>query len=233
MLQTEILDLLSESRQKSEIVKKYGSVLKECESIVAVLSEISASSERVVQVEERISGSDLSACVAAIDSMKTTLSRLPSDRTDIGAGVTCRVLQNEGTILASRFHSRLRRLVQQCVSIERGRVVVLRLVKGVMRDEGTLLDTPIRLHDILQSLIAIEKGHEVLQEIMMAAWQEVLKPLWKEKKVSAPRLYGSPESEQAEFIYESIYKEAGGGAPASGYGTFPFLYYIYCILPLH
>jgi hypothetical protein len=217
MLQTEILDLLAESRQKSEIVKKHGPVLKECESIVTVLLDISISSEQVALAEEKLSGSDLIACVAAIDSMKVALSRLPSDRAHIGSGVTCRVLQNEGAILASRFQSRLRRLIQQCVNIERGRIIVLRLVKAVMRDEGTLLDTPIRFRDILQSLIAVGKGHEILQEIMMAIWQEILKPLWREKKVSAPRLYGSPESEQAEFIYESIYKEAGG-APASGDG---------------
>ncbi len=181
-----------------------------------MLAIISTVSDSLLQAEEKVTGTDFQGTVSAIAAMDSAIDQLPSDRSDLGNGMVCRLLRKEASVLRSRFHARLRRLLLQCVTIERGRILVTKQLKGVVRDERVLLVDPVSISDVLQSLLAVGKAQGVLNEIMMSIWQELLKPLWREKKITTPRIYSSVDSDYSELIYESIYKESGSSLLPDG-----------------
>ena len=40
-----------------------------------------------------------------------------------------------------------------------------------------------------QTLVAMEAAEEVSESILLSVWTEILKPLWREKKTAAPKIY--------------------------------------------
>lgn len=209
MLQTEVAELLRESKQYSSDLVNNNSQLKECETMVSVLAIISNASEKIIAAEEKVSTSDVLGGVQAVSRMGDAVKALPSESSEVGNGAVCRTLRQEAAVITSRFHTRLRRLFLQCVTVERGHVLVLKELKDVVRDEGTLLDSPVSLKDTIAALIAVGRAVDVLTEVTTRIWLDVIAPLWKERKLLSPRVYSATDSDKAELLFESISKESG------------------------
>jgi Ca2+/Na+ antiporter len=155
MLQNEVKELIKESKAFSKDIVDKDSQLNECEQLVSLISCVASASDSVVLVEERIGGADLAGCLAAMAAMSVSLDLLPAKQSSAGDGAVCKTLRREGGMLRSRFHTRLRRLFQQCVVVERGHILVFKELTDVVRDEGALLESPIALKDILGTLLKV------------------------------------------------------------------------------
>ena len=55
-----------------------------------------------------------------------------------------------------RFLARLRRLFNECVTIECGRIYIAKQLEGMVRGEDALIDSPIKLYDICAALEALD-----------------------------------------------------------------------------
>ena len=104
-----------------------------------------------------------------------------------------------------RFVARLRRLFNECVTIECGRVYVAKQLEGMVRGEDTLIETPIKLHDICASLESLDAFKEVVDALCLNIWRDMLKPLWKEKKMVACKIFS--DQDRAEIVYENVIRE--------------------------
>ena len=70
------------------------------------------------------------------------------------------------------------------------------------------MDSPITLNTILYTLIKVSHAKEVLNDVLLSVWRDVIKPLWRERKLPNPRIYTSPDSDRAELLYDSINKDS-------------------------
>lgn len=105
----------------------------------------------------------------------------------------------------NRFLARLRRLFNECVIVECGRIYVAKHLVGMVRGEDVLIETPIRLHDILAALERTDSAYEVIDALALSIWRDMLKPLWKEKKMVASKIF--TDDDRAEIIYENVVRE--------------------------
>lgn len=209
MLQNEVAELLKDSKSYTKELEGKESQLKECEELIGVIAHISHTSDLVMQLEESIGGPNLARSLSRVAAMTEALEALPAVYSTAGDGVVCKLLRQEGKLLVSRFHTRLRRLMQQCVVVERGHIFIQKELKDVVRDEGSLLDTPIALSAILDALLQLGNAEDVLRQMMLDVWLQVVRPLWRERKLLTPRVYSSNEADTAELLYESINKDSG------------------------
>ena len=209
MLQNEVAELLKDSRSYTKELAGKESQIKECEELVGVIARVSHASDLVMQLEESIGGADLAASLSRVAAMTAALDALPGAHSTTGDGAVCKLLRQEGKLLISRFHTRLRRLMQQCAVVERGHIFIQKELKDVVRDEGSLLDTPIALSAILDALLQLGNADDVLREMMLDVWLRVVRPLWRERKLLTPRVYSSNEADTAELLYDSINKDSG------------------------
>lgn len=211
MLRNEVAELIKESKSFTKELEGKEMKLDECKHLVELIAQISAASDVVMQVEEQIGGSNLTKSLESIAEMTTALANLPSAHSEVGDGVVCKTLRKEGSLLVSRFHTRLRRLFHQCVVVEKGHIFILKELKDVVLDEGALLDSPIALSSILDTIVKVGNAGDVLRDVLLDVWTLVVRPLWKERKIMAPRIHSSSDSDRAELIYESIVKDSSNG----------------------
>jgi hypothetical protein len=61
-----------------------------------------------------------------------------------------------------------------------------------VRGEDFLLENPIKLSDILVALARTQSMGEVGQTFAHRLWKDVMKPLWKEKKIPIPKISTGP-----------------------------------------
>jgi hypothetical protein len=51
-------------------------------------------------------------------------------------------------------------------------------------------------------------AEDVLNEVMLAAWTDLCRPLWRERKLLSPRIFASGDSDRAELLYDAVTKES-------------------------
>jgi hypothetical protein len=95
--------------------------------------------------------------------METKLAELPLGNTDIGSGEVYRVLRRESSAIKNRFSSRLRRLFNACVTVDPGRIHILKSIEGMVRGEDLLLESPIKFTDILRSMELTDSASESIE----------------------------------------------------------------------
>jgi hypothetical protein len=217
MLQAEVADLLKETSIKAEVLTRTAPMLAECEKLVHFITDISAASSKVEDFEDLITSVHLLRCVEASAAMDTALAKLPAPTAPYGDGEVCNALRREAGYLKSRFGTRLRRLFVECIVVERGRVMAQRVLKGMLREEGQLLDSPIPRSSIIECLLLTGRAKAVLGEFAQALWSDVLRHLWREKKLANPRIYNSAaDADFAELSYDAIAKDYGHGPGTGG-----------------
>jgi hypothetical protein len=92
----------------------------------------------------------------------------------------------------------------------------------MIRGEDTLMETPLALSEIIKASSKMGIIKEEIESISLNVWNNLLKPLWKIKKIANPQLF--QKDDQSELLYESIardYTTTSSGIAGSG----RFLFY--------
>ena len=104
-----------------------------------------------------------------------------------------------------RFLARLRRLFNECVTVECGRIYIAKVLEGMVRGEDVLIEQPIRLQDILAALESTDASIEVVNAFALSIWRDILRPLWKEKKMVPSKIFSGDD--RAELVFENVVRE--------------------------
>jgi hypothetical protein len=217
MLQAEVADLLKETGIKAEVLARTAPMLTECEKLVNLIADISDASSKIEDFEDLITSVHLHRCAEASAAMDASLTKLPSPSAPYGDGEVCNALRREAEFLKSRFGTRLRRLFMECIVVERGRVTAQRALKGMLRDDRQLLESPIPRSSIIECLLLTGRAKAVLGDFAVSLWSDVLRHLWREKKLANPRIYNSAaDADFAELSYDAIVRDYGIASGASG-----------------
>mmetsp|Transcript_21014 Transcript_21014/g.30337 ORF Transcript_21014/g.30337 Transcript_21014/m.30337 type:complete len:765 (+) Transcript_21014:80-2374(+) len=189
ILQHDVHQLLREARESSDYNSKYMSDIAECESMASTLEQISAASKSIAHFEEMLVSSDIDAACNALHEMDEHIRAVPTENSVVGSGAVCDMLRRESKLLRSRFVSRVRRLLRDCVQVSRGRINVLKELSGILRSDDTLLTSSIPLSNIWTVLLSCGGSGcaEAVERVVTEVWTDVIAPLWREKKSISPR----------------------------------------------
>jgi hypothetical protein len=204
-LQQDVINLVKEAQEHSEYWTQNHNEIEECEKLMIFLVSISTASEVIAQCEELINSNDLTQIQNHMIKLKDAIDHLPSQNSAVGTGQVCSLLRRESAILKSRFQTRLKRLLQNCVHIDSGRILVVKKLKGAIRDEDLIIQEPIALKDIWNVLRQFSNFKECIEILVIEIWTKVIRPLWKLKKISFPRTIRNESS--TELVYDSFTKE--------------------------
>lgn len=170
-----------------------------------MLTNISHLGEKLLECEKCINLCKLKAACILIGEMADILQSLPGTNTEIGSGVVCSILRREKKFLQSRLISKLKRLLNECVQYEYGRICVSKQLVGVLRSEDVIIDDPIELSHIWECIVSVSRLEDFVEDMLKCLWKFLIRPLWKEKKAQTPSI--SNASNRAEFIFENIARE--------------------------
>lgn len=159
----------------------------------------------IIECEKLVNECKLTRCCQLTADMDNILRNLPSASTAIGSGAVCTILRRENKFLKSRVISKLRRLLNECVHFEYGRVCVTKQLTGMLKSEDIIIDEPLDLSELWKCITQVSKTEEFVEDILKSLWRFVISPLWKEKKAQSASI--SSSANRAEFIFENIARE--------------------------
>ena len=170
-----------------------------------MLTNISRLGEKILECEKSINLCKLKIACDLIGEMDEVLQLLPGTNTEIGSGAVCSILRREKKFLQGRLISKLKRLLNECVQYEYGRICVNKQLVGVLRSEDVIIDDPIELGHILECIVSVSRLEDFVEDMLKCLWKFLIRPLWKEKKAQTPSI--SNAATRAEFIFENIARE--------------------------
>jgi hypothetical protein len=211
-LKSDVIDLMKEIKDHTEYQQRYASEIADCKLLTESLERISLASYSLKSCEEIVLGTDILAACQALSEMEAVMNRaLPTEKKLlVTSGAVYQMLKREAKILRSRFTSRLRRLLQDFIQISRGRIVVHRVLSGILRSDNTLLSSELQLDDVLAALVLMGTSsspgggsnlEEIIANILQEVWSCVIYPLWREKKPLTPRI-NNTGGNSSEFVLE-------------------------------
>lgn len=206
LLQQDVLTLIKQSESHVQNSVKNELEIEECKKLMNILILVSTISELIAQCDEMINNNDLLLTNKYLSMLQSNIDSLPSSsNSDIGNGKICKLLKRENSILQSRFKSRLKRLLRNCVSVDVGKVAIIKKLQGSVPDEEQVLTEPIELPIIWTAIIQADIADECINVIIQEIWQKVLAPLWKIKKLPFPHVTRTENT--CELGYDTFAKE--------------------------
>jgi hypothetical protein len=205
ILHHDVAEMLVLSKEKSAEYASHAADIQECSKLVNFLIGVSSVSESILSCEQSINNLALKSSCDALDNILNALDELPLFDSDVGTGSVCRLLRKEHHIQKTRFISKLNRLLSECIQFERGRIVVLKYLKGVSRAEDMIINEPIKLGDIWDAITRLMKNDQYVNEILRKFWIFIIRPLWKEKRPQSPHVVSSEE--KSELVFDSILRD--------------------------
>jgi hypothetical protein len=205
-LQNDVTVILEQSKVRSEVRKSNEKEIQEYSSMIDVLQKISDISDNLMICEQTISKLSLRNAGKLIGDIEQSLRELPGPNTEIGGGQVCSILRKECKMLKNRLMSKTRRLMQDCIKFDYGRIVVNKQLKGMIRSEDVIIEDPIMMSEIWETIALMNKTEEIVDEMIRKLWLYVLRPLWKEKKPQSPHIVISSSS-RSELIFENIARD--------------------------
>lgn len=195
ILQHDVLDVLHSAQERANYSESFANDIENCQSMMDIIEKVSVASEKITKCDDAITnGTELLIACRLLEEVNIALCALPEVNTDIGTGVVCSVLRKESRMLKSRFHSKLRRLLSNCIICEYGRVNIIKRLKGMIHGCGEdiyLEDGKyIELSEIWACLVNISINNnndmssinESIKGVIESIWGTLLRPLWKERK---------------------------------------------------
>lgn len=202
IFQHDVTEIIIEATALRDYEIKHKNEIEECKDLVEIIRKVIVAADSVAVCDEYVSGTDLIGTCDALLVMDNNMDELPGPNSILGAGFVCITLRKESQILHSRFSSRIRRLLGNCIQFENGRITVLKNLKGMLRGEDLLLDKPIQLVDIWSALVRTGCYDECVQNVVFSVWFYIICPLWKERKVQSATLFHTED--QSELLFDSV-----------------------------
>ena len=200
----DVVEILKKARNKSEYLNEIKPHIDSCEKSIEIISSVLAASDSIAKVHDFLGDSNLFLICEALASMKNSLSALPADQTELGSGRVCTYLRREGKVLQNRLNTRLRRLLSACIVTESGRISVRKKLKGMIKGEDKLIEDPILLADIFESLKKCGIIDSSIDDVLSRVWALVISPLWREKKY-CPAIVNL-SADYSELYFDTIIK---------------------------
>ena len=208
VLHHDVVDCLKLANDRESFNEKYLPDIENCRELIDAISQVSQVSEKINKCDEAVGDVDLIMTSRLISEMKTCIDELPAPNTEIGTGKVCTILRKEGRLINSRFQAKLRRLLNNCIMCEYGRISVNKVLSGMIRGKGEdllLVSQSIQLKDIWMSLSSIGHLDESVHHFVNIIMNSMIKPLWKEKKAIAPQIFS--DDVKAELVFDNIVRD--------------------------
>jgi hypothetical protein len=202
IFQHDVTEIMLEATSLRDYEIKHKNEINECKDLVEIIKKVVVAADTVAICDDYVSGTNLIGSCDALLVMDNAMDKLPGPNSILGAGFVCITLRKECQMLHSRFSSRIRRLLGNCIQFENGRITVLKSLKGMLRGEDILLDYPIQLVDIWSALVRTGCYDECVQNVVFSVWFYIICPLWKERKVQSATLFHTEE--QSELLFDSV-----------------------------
>jgi hypothetical protein len=207
VLQVDVAELLKETQLKADFKTAHAADIDECKRLITVLSHVSQTVDKITECEALVTKMSLIAACNGLSQLKVLLDGLPSPSTELGIGKVCQVLCKEQKLLQARLRAKTVRIFKEAVQFEFGRVTVHRELKGILRAEDAIIQDPIALRDVWRALEQLEQEGSAVDLVLSSTWTYVLKPLWREKKLQAPRTSRLEEPSVSELVLDSVLRE--------------------------
>jgi hypothetical protein len=201
-LKLELTELLEQSQENKEILKRYENDLNYCNELINILNNISKIIDLFNSIELLLSKCKFVDASEVLIKLENEISALPKLNQEINSGYIYKIIRNERNLIKIRFKNLMRKIFNEFVVIETGSVKIQRKISDYLKCEEKVLDQPILLKDILTAIENVDFVSDIIDEITDNIWKLLLVPLWKERKVQAPSI--SVNNEYAEFILASI-----------------------------
>lgn len=180
--------------------------LQDCDEQLKILELIVKICDSFLNIDILMCESNLSALTTAILEVQSNIDKLPkanevfSKFESISNGYVFKLLRSEFGQVSRRYQARLRRLLNTCVAVSHGKIVVTKKLSGVVPNEENIINDPINLEDIWMSLISMGLAEDCVNDLIRNVWNQIYKPLLKEKKTPAVKVLNSQD--QSELILE-------------------------------
>lgn len=208
LLQHDVVSLLKEFQSHKEEEAKNKMELEAVSQLMDILTAVSAVSDCILQCELKINSEDLTDASSSIQELDEFLLHLPRPNTEIGTGKVCSILRRESALVKSRFQSKLKRLLDHCIQIEKGKIFVCKSLKGMIKGDDVLLQNPLPLGSIWGAIRAAGDCDEAVSGVLKRVWDLVLVPLWRERRAQAPTVHNTDDG--ACMVFEAVVR--GGDA---------------------
>jgi hypothetical protein len=232
LLQNDVNALLKEAHKTKAYVAANKETLDECASLVDTMKYVVSLAELISKCEDAVNTYDITNAAILVQELKNKLQDLPKDNTEIGSGAVCSHLRRESQVVVYRQQARLKRLIQHCISVEKGRIVINKVLKGMLQEEEIILQEPLALSSVWTAIITADETflQEIVDSLVSDVWMLIMVPLWKERKAQAPRVNCGDEVSALEFeaiangmaTDSSSQSDAGHSAVAVGACKMPF-----------
>ena len=210
MLHNDVIDLLKESKEikavnssnNKEELERMKEDLLQCEEMILILKQVA----EVVGLLETISftmySSDIMKACDHLTLLEVKLKDLKGLKTELERGFVVSLLKKEASLLKFQFIARLLRLIRFSVQIFHGRISVTKSLKGVVNGEENIIETPILLSDLWSALLHMQQAENFMPELVDSLWTCVLLPIWREKKLTAPKV--AREEIHSSLLFEVL-----------------------------
>ena len=220
VLQIDVAEILKESQQRKDQKAQHAMDIEECSQLTNTLTHISSIVDKIADCEALIGKMMLVPAYHAIEQLNISLEGLPGPNTEIGSGKVCSILRKECNLLNSRLHSKLMRILKESVQFEPGHIAVHQELRGVLRAEDTIINEPIALKEVWTAINLTGRDDEAVDVLLRQLWTCLVRPLWREKKSTAPRVHRVAErgvsAGVAELLLEAVARE-GRSLDATGH----------------
>lgn len=215
LLENDVHALLKEAQKSSEYFELHKDEIRECGLLIETVKTVVSITDLLSKVEAAVNSYDIVGSTELISDLRSQLALLPSSQSEIGSGPVCSYLVRESHIVIFRLNARLRKIMTHCITVDKGRILVNKVVKGILDDEETILAQPLDLSSVWMALLATDKQlcQEIAISLVKDIWTHIMLPLWKEKKGCAPRVSQRNEVSVLEIDFGSA---AVGDVPAAG-----------------
>lgn len=226
MLSHEFSEIVKISKEQSEYAHIHLDAIQECSHLIAVLDGLITVTSLLSDCEKAINTFKVLSACNLVKEIEIKLVQFTSDSvTSIATGKVFTDLHNEHLRIISKLKSKLKRSLTECIRFENGRVIVSKVIQGMLRSEDIVLEEPIKLSELWEAVVLMKLEEEFVSDLSNDIWIYLLKPLWTEKK-SHPVPRPKNEIENCvELIFENIHKEAR--TTSNSKGTIIYIDYYY------
>lgn len=216
LLREEVTDLLKQSQENVEYFHVHQAKILHCNALMGYLTTIGQIVDKMVLFETALSTVHLLDCCELQDELTALLHALP-------AGALKDSLSKEHGLLRCRLINKLRRLLDDMVRTEYGKISIHAL-EGYIPSEDKVLEHSISLSTIWEAVIAVDAVTDILKAVMRDIWDKLVHPLWREKKDPDITIAHSNSNSSAKVSSFTVTVGVSSEGPAQGLGV--------CKLPL-
>eukprot|EP01038_Epipyxis_sp_PR26KG_P009864 gene9864-13271_t len=215
ILRHDVEEVLRQSHETEAYKSELKKDLQECNELSLLLENISTISSQLIECEQYLNVLSVSGACELVCLTEKSLQSLQSKNkstsdfinNEFCSGKVYTTLYKEHKLLKSRLISKIRRLLNDSITFEYGRIAVAKQLTGMLKSEDKIIDQPIQLFELWDSLSKLNKCDDIIEWILKETWRCIFHPLWKEKKPFPPNIIENQEHDVSYLLFETISRD--------------------------